>query len=885
MNRTKKNAFLYLTVFVLIFSMLLPTAVSAASLLDPKGRNGEHVIVNVGRDEKSYNLTWHSEDTGAQQVQWAKASEVKDGNMPADCFASTAKKRSGAYRGVITDLKSDTDYLYRVGSDDAGWSKLYTLSTGSFGDNSFSFIAAGDPQIDSKYDTHNWDITLNHVRNWFGDDIEFMLTLGDHVNYCYDRSEYEEFIKPDVLRGLPIMGVLGNHDDGDTLYSEYFTYTDVYPQSLTEAGDQGGNYWVAHDGVLFINLNMNNDDIDLHVPYMENVIAEYTATYGEPLWTIVSFHQSFYAGGESYSSSWRRLREAYGIKFSEMGVDAVLAGHDHIYTRTYMINGATIIDDPDLYTPVGDDPYGSYTLKGEGDICYITQNPAAGFSFDEMNDSELGYDAFLKQEEIPYVTKVDVTPESLTFTVHRVTPTSDVNDIADFFVISRDTEKDTAAPQLTVPEEVYYYAGEDVDLLYNTRAYDINDGNLTDKIKVSGSLDPTRESVITYSVTDAQGNKAEKKARFIPYIVDGQVNGDNVWTYLEDGTLDDSYVNGAHEWAQADFDTTGWKEAKGPFGAINGELGDHHGIIPETLLGQYYPVGSDEEGYNVPNFFFRSNFDVKDPSNVDRIVLEMTIDDGASIFINGVELTTVGTMLREGFYTGYCNGSHKGIYSENGAYYNIVIEDPEVISALNLKESSNIIAVEIYQEGLYSDDILFALHEMTFSHKAVAKTLPFTDVKSAHWFYDSIYNAYNKGLFVGTSEDKFSPNGTITRAMAWAVLARIAGSSANKGEKLWYSEYQAWAMESGVSDGTYPNQNVTREQLVSMLYRMQSSPKANASFDSFSDAAKVSPWAKDAMAWAVETELIVGRGDKLAPRDGVTRAEACVLLLKYLELK
>ncbi|MBR4881716.1 MAG: S-layer homology domain-containing protein [Clostridia bacterium] len=550
-----------------------------------------------------------------------------------------------------------------------------------------------------------------------------------------------------------------------------------------------------------------------------------------------------------------------------------------------MINGATVIDDPDLYTPVGDDPYGSYTLKGEGDICYITQNPAASISFDEMYDGELGYDAFLDQEYIPYITKVDVTPDSLTFTVHRVTPTSDVNDIADFFVIRRDTEEDTAAPALTVPEKVYYYADEDVDLLHNTRAYDIKDGDLTDKIKVSGSLDPTRESVITYSVTDAQGNKVEKKASFIPYVVDGRVDSDNLWTYLDDGTLDDIYVNGAHEWAQADFDTTGWKEAKGPFGAINGELGDHHGIIPETLLGQYYPVGSDEEGDNVPNFFFRTCFDVKDPANIERIVLEMTIDDAASIFINGVELTTVGSQLPEGFYSGYCAGTHKGIYIKNGAYYNIVIDDPEVISALNLKESGNIIAVEIYQEGLYSDDILFALHEMTFSHKAVVKTLPFTDVKGAHWYYDSIYNAYNKGLFVGTSEDKFSPNGTMTRAMAWAVLARIAGSSADKGEKLWYSEYQAWAMESGVSDGTYPNQNITCEQLVSMLYRMQNSPEVNASLDSFGDAAKVSPWAKDAMAWAVETELIVGRGDKLAPRDNATRAEACVLLLKYLELK
>ncbi|MEE0032731.1 MAG: S-layer homology domain-containing protein, partial [Agathobaculum butyriciproducens] len=60
-----------------------------------------------------------------------------------------------------------------------------------------------------------------------------------------------------------------------------------------------------------------------------------------------------------------------------------------------------------------------------------------------------------------------------------------------------------------------------------------------------------------------------------------------------------------------------------------------------------------------------------------------------------------------------------------------------------------------------------------------------------------------------------------------------------------------WAKAKGVSDGTNPNANITREQLVTMLYRYAGSPKADGKLDSFSDAASVSTYAADAMQWAV----------------------------------
>lgn len=48
---------------------------------------------------------------------------------------------------------------------------------------------------------------------------------------------------------------------------------------------------------------------------------------------------------------------------------------------------------------------------------------------------------------------------------------------------------------------------------------------------------------------------------------------------------------------------------------------------------------------------------------------------------------------------------------------------------------------------------------------------------------------------------------------------------------------------------------------------------------------EVSPWATDAMAWAVDVGLIHGRGNNdLVPRAEITRAEVAVLLNRFTKL-
>ena len=115
------------------------------------------------------------------------------------------------------------------------------------------------------------------------------------------------------------------------------------------------------------------------------------------------------------------------------------------------------------------------------------------------------------------------------------------------------------------------------------------------------------------------------------------------------------------------------------------------------------------------------------------------------------------------------------------------------------------------------------------------------------------------------------------------VLARYAGEDTTGGA-TWYEKGMNWAKAKGVSDGTNPNANITREQLVTMLYRYAGSLKADGKLDSFSDSASVSSYAADAMQWAVANGIVNGSNGKLNPQNNATRAQVAAILMRFCEM-
>ena len=163
-----------------------------------------------------------------------------------------------------------------------------------------------------------------------------------------------------------------------------------------------------------------------------------------------------------------------------------------------------------------------------------------------------------------------------------------------------------------------------------------------------------------------------------------------------------------------------------------------------------------------------------------------------------------------------------------------------------------------------------------------ASGLPFTDVAEGDWFYDYVEYVYANGLMDGTSDTTFEPNANMTRAMVWAILARIDGETVTGAN--WVETAREWAMANGVSDGENANGYVTREQLATMLWRYAGEPASSYSLSAFTDADSVSDYAATAMAWAVEHGIITGVTDTtLVPQGTATRAQCAAMLMRFVE--
>ena len=171
--------------------------------------------------------------------------------------------------------------------------------------------------------------------------------------------------------------------------------------------------------------------------------------------------------------------------------------------------------------------------------------------------------------------------------------------------------------------------------------------------------------------------------------------------------------------------------------------------------------------------------------------------------------------------------------------------------------------------------------------KVVDNSKTFDDVADNYWGADAIDFATSRELFAGTAENTFSPEGDMTRAMIWSVLARYEGADIPGGTgDTWYAGPQKWAMENGISDGTMANSAMTREQFAAMLYRYVGSPAVSGTVGDYSDADSISSWAQDAMVWAVQQGLIAGMDDgTLNPQGTATRTQVAAIFQRFIENK
>ena len=163
----------------------------------------------------------------------------------------------------------------------------------------------------------------------------------------------------------------------------------------------------------------------------------------------------------------------------------------------------------------------------------------------------------------------------------------------------------------------------------------------------------------------------------------------------------------------------------------------------------------------------------------------------------------------------------------------------------------------------------------------------FADMKD-HWAVGAVDFVSSRKLFFGTTPSSFSPDSKLTRGMLVTVLARYENVD-TEGGAAYYEKGAAWAKANGLSDGLRMDAEITREQLVTILYRYcilkNKLGGESADLSGYKDADRIDLWAHDAMSWAVGVGLIKGTTPTtLDPKDGATRAQVAVVIMRYAEI-
>lgn len=207
-------------------------------------------------------------------------------------------------------------------------------------------------------------------------------------------------------------------------------------------------------------------------------------------------------------------------------------------------------------------------------------------------------------------------------------------------------------------------------------------------------------------------------------------------------------------------------------------------------------------------------------------------------------------------------------------------------------------AIEAAKTPEEVDEILAAAREALKT--AGCPSTNFTDVEENGWYHTGVDFMVRNGFMNGVADDAFDVDGNLTRAQLVTILYRIAGEPestatnpfADVADGQWYTNAVIWAAENGIVKGVNtttfaPNDQITREQIATILFRYAKAEKVEGKLAGFPDAEKISDYAADAMAWAVEQGLINGISESdgktyLAPQETATRAQIAVILMRYL---
>jgi len=312
-----------------------------------------HISLAPGINPSQLGFAWFTPKgyTNTSILQLVKRSELINRGMPENptVFRGVTGVGSSLFdtnKVTVSGLENNTEYAYRVGNG-SEWSRIYTFKTQN-ANGIFRIIAVSDPQIGSERDVSLWQNTAKLAVER-APDAAFILIAGDLVDYANDISEYTGYLAPRELRSYPVMAAPGNHDLAAFVRQNlelvvYMPLIYQWPngQYIQQDPFSGWNYYFSYGNTLYISINSNIKNVEMHRAFMMQAIA----SHPDAVWRVANFHHDIYGVGDHAGSGYgdsAAMQSDWSPFLDEFGIDIVFNGHDHIYARSFFIKDDEII--------------------------------------------------------------------------------------------------------------------------------------------------------------------------------------------------------------------------------------------------------------------------------------------------------------------------------------------------------------------------------------------------------------------------------------------------------------------------------------------------------------------------------------------------------------
>ena len=314
---------------------------------------------------------WFTGGRANSDVQLIKTADWDGGFENAKTYTGKATFYRGRYshQVAVTDLEPGTVYTYRVGDAETGvWSEPGGFVTDDR-DGGFSFIAIADVQAGTDENFALAARTLRAATDMLPD-AEFYTNLGDYVN-DNTNDEWDYYFQNFAFahNALTHVPVAGNHDGNITNKLNTCCFQNTFCLDRSDNRSLEGVYYSfdygnAHFAVL--NTNDMYPMSQAQKNWLENDMSASAAT-----WKILLMHRSLYSAGKNINKpDTVAMRNDLLPIIDRLGIDLVLAGHDHMYLRTKQMRGDRVLASDQTVTELFRGRETVFTVDPAG-TCYV----------------------------------------------------------------------------------------------------------------------------------------------------------------------------------------------------------------------------------------------------------------------------------------------------------------------------------------------------------------------------------------------------------------------------------------------------------------------------------------------------------------------------------